>query len=221
MREVPVIGMPSASGKGFANYVLYGANHKPLAVIEAKKTTVSPEAGREQAKLYADCLEQMTGQRPLIFYTNGYDTYCWDDLSYPPRQVYSVFSQDDLQRIVSRRAQAQMLDRISVNPAITDRAYQKEAIHSVCSAFRSCKRKALLVMATGTGKTRTVISLVDILLSAGWVTNSSFSPTVRNWCVRQSRRSRSICQISLPVICLKRTATTRRHARFSRPTRPS
>ena len=174
MREVPVIGMPSTSGKGFADYVLYGRDHKPLAVIEAKKTTVSPEAGREQARIYADCLEQMTGQRPLIFYTNGYDTYFWDDLHYPPRQVYSVFSQDDLQRIVSRRTQARTFETLKINPAITDRAYQKEAIHSVCTAFAAHRRKALLVMATGTGKTRTVISLVDVLLSHGWITNILF-----------------------------------------------
>ena len=103
MREVPVIGLPNASGKGFADYVLYGRDHKPLAVVEAKKTSVSPEAGREQARLYADCLEQMTGQRPLIFYTNGYDTYFWDDLAYPPRQVYSVFARGDLVRIINRR----------------------------------------------------------------------------------------------------------------------
>lgn len=115
MREVPVIGLPNGSGKGFADYVLYGRDHKPLAVVEAKKTSVSPEAGREQARLYADCLEQMTGQRPLIFYTNGYDTYFWDDLSYPPRQVYSVFSQDDLVRIIRRRTQARGFDTLQIS----------------------------------------------------------------------------------------------------------
>lgn len=103
MREVPVIGLPNGSGKGFADYVLYGRDHKPLAVVEAKRTSVDPEVGREQARCYADALEQMTGQRPLIFYTNGYDTYFWDDLAYPPRQVYSVFARGDLVRIISRR----------------------------------------------------------------------------------------------------------------------
>ena len=188
MREVPVIGLPNGSGKGFADYVLYGRDHKPLAVVEAKKTSVSPEAGREQARLYADCLEQMTGQRPLIFYTNGYDTYFWDDLSYPPRQVYSVFSQDDLMRIIRRRTQARRLDTLQINAAITDRAYQKEAIHSVCSAYAARRRKALLVMATGTGKTRTVISLVDVLLSQGWITNVLFLAD-RTELVRQAKQA--------------------------------
>ncbi len=188
MREVPVIGLPNGSGKGFADYVLYGRDHKPLAVVEAKKTSVSPEAGREQARLYADCLEQMTGQRPLIFYTNGYDTYFWDDLSYPPRQVYSVFSQDDLVRIIRRRTQARGFDTLQINAAITDRAYQKEAIHSVCSAYAARRRKALLVMATGTGKTRTVISLVDVLLSQGWMTNVLFLAD-RTELVRQAKQA--------------------------------
>ena len=188
MREVPVIGLPNDSGKGFADYVLYGRDHKPLAVVEAKKTSVSPEAGREQARLYADCLEQMTGQRPLIFYTNGYDTYFWDDLSYPPRQVYSVFSQDDLVRIIRRRTQARGFDTLQINAAITDRAYQKEAIHSVCSAYAARRRKALLVMATGTGKTRTVISLVDVLLSQGWMTNVLFLAD-RTELVRQAKQA--------------------------------
>lgn len=188
MREVPVIGLPNGSGKGFADYVLYGRDHKPLAVVEAKKTSVSPEVGREQARLYSDCLEQMTGQRPLIFYTNGYDTYFWDDLSYPPRQVYSVFSQDDLVRIISRRTQARGFDTLQINAAITDRAYQKEAIHSVCSAYAARRRKALLVMATGTGKTRTVISLVDVLLSQGWMTNVLFLAD-RTELVRQAKQA--------------------------------
>lgn len=188
IREVPVIGLPTDSGKGYVDYVLYGANHKPLAVVEAKRTSVDPEVGREQARCYADALEQMTGQRPLIFYTNGYDTYFWDDLAYPPRQVYSVFARGDLERIMSRRTQAQTFERITINPHITDRAYQKEAIHSVCAAYRARHRKALLVMATGTGKTRTVISLVDVLLSAGWVTNILFLAD-RTELVRQAKQA--------------------------------
>ena len=219
MREVPVIGMPSTSGKGFADYVLYGRDHKPLAVIEAKKTTVSPEAGREQARIYADCFEQMTGQRPLIFYTNGYDTYFWDDLHYPPRQVYSVFSQDDLQRIVSRRTQARTFETLKINPAITDRAYQKEAIHSVCTAFAAHRRKALLVMATGTGKTRTVISLVDVLLSHGWITNILFLAD-RIELVRQAKQAFTEHLPNLSTCnLLERDGSS--SARFSRPIQPS
>lgn len=188
MREVPVDRTAERLGQGVRRLCALWQGSQAARGRRGEKTSVSPEAGREQARLYADCLEQMTGQRPLIFYTNGYDTYFWDDLSYPPRQVYSVFSQDDLARIIRRRTQARGLDTLQINAAITDRAYQKEAIHSVCSAYAAHRRKALLVMATGTGKTRTVISLVDVLLSAGWMTNVLFLAD-RTELVRQAKQA--------------------------------
>jgi Type I site-specific restriction-modification system, R (restriction) subunit and related helicases len=172
--EVPVFGMPTESGSGFVDYVLNGDNGKPLAVVEAKKTTVDPKVGRHQAKLYADCLEAQYGQRPFIFYTNGYDTWFWDDTSYPERKVYSVFSKEDLQRLMTRREQKIPFDNITINPEITDRHYQKTAIQRICGEFSQSRRKALLVMATGTGKTRTAVSLVDVLASHAWVTNVLF-----------------------------------------------
>lgn len=174
--EYPVVGMPepSTTGDGFADYVLFGDNGKPLAVVEAKRTTVDPKVGQHQAYLYANCLEEMTGQRPLIFYTNGYTTWFWDDTNYPERKVYSVFNKQDLQRIIDRRSLAREFYHLDINPSITDRDYQKMAIQRVCEELTHKRRKALLVMATGTGKTRTAVSLVDVLMAHRWVTNILF-----------------------------------------------
>ncbi|MCX7749207.1 MAG: DEAD/DEAH box helicase family protein [Clostridia bacterium] len=173
--EVPVVGMPISSrnpdGNGKVDYVLYGDNGKPLAVVEAKRTSREPKEGKQQAKEYADCIEKMTGQRPLIFYTNGYETWFWDDSYYPERPVYSVFTKEDMQRIVNRRDMRKPFDRVEIKDEITDRPYQKIAIQRVCKDFSDSRRKALLVMATGTGKTRTVVSLVDVLSNYNWVTN--------------------------------------------------
>jgi type I restriction enzyme R subunit len=174
LEEVPVLGMPNNTGDGYVDYVLLGDNGKPLAVVEAKKTTVDPKVGRQQAKLYADCLEKQHQQRPFIFFTNGYDTWFWDDGNYPERKVYSVFSKEDLQRLMNRRSQRISFDSIQINPEITDRHYQKTAIQRICEEFSNSRRKALLVMATGTGKTRTAVSLVDVLTSHTWATNILF-----------------------------------------------
>ncbi len=186
--EVQVIGMPTDSGEGRADYVLYGENYKPLAVVEAKRTGVSPEVGREQARLYADCLEQMTGVRPLICYTNGYDTWFWDDTNYAPRKVYSVFSKRDMERIMNRRNQKKPFRKLNINEEITNRYYQKEAIQRACEEYGKNKRKALWVMATGSGKTRTVISLIDVLLAHNYITNILFLAD-RIELVRQAKRA--------------------------------
>ena len=186
--EAQVIGMPSDSGEGRADYVLYGDNRKPLAVVEAKRTSVSAEVGREQARLYADCLEQMTGQRPLIFYTNGYDTWFWDDTNYAPRKVYSVFAKRDMEHIVNRRGQKKPFRKLNINEEITNRAYQKIAVQRACEEYGKNKRKVLWVMATGSGKTRTVISLVDVLLAHNYITNILFLAD-RIELVRQAKRA--------------------------------
>ena len=173
-REYQLTGMPNDTGIGYADYVLWGDDGKPLAVVEAKKTTVDPEAGKQQAKIYADCLEAMYGQRPVIFYTNGYKTHLWDDLFYPPRTVAGFYKKDELASLIHRRAQLQPLDVAQMKDAIVDRYYQKRAIGSIGEQFAQARRKALLVMATGTGKTRTVIALVDLLQRAGWVKRALF-----------------------------------------------
>ena len=174
VREYEVSGMPNPSGKGFADYVLWGDDGKPLAVVEAKKTTVDPTTGKQQAKLYADCLEQMHGQRPLIFYTNGYQTRLWDDTTYPPRRVAGFYKKEELTRLILRRSQRQNLDGTEIREAIVERYYQKRAIVNIFEQFNQQRRKALLVMATGTGKTRTAIALVDVLQRAGWVKRALF-----------------------------------------------
>ena len=175
--EVLIEQMPNASGEGFADYVLYGDDGRPLAVIEAKKTSVDPAKGRQQAKLYADDLERRYGRRPVIFLTNGYDTRIWVDQEggYPERKVASIYGKKDLEKLFSLLEQKQSLDHILIDDNITNRYYQKEAIKAVCETFgQRNRRKALLVMATGSGKTRTVISLVKVLLEQGWIRNFLF-----------------------------------------------
>ncbi|MBI1294134.1 DUF4145 domain-containing protein [bacterium] len=173
-KEYEVTGMPNAHGVGYVDYVLWGDDGKPLALVEAKKTTAAPQVGQQQAKLYADCLEAMHGQRPLIFYTNGYTTWLWDDTFYPPRQVAGFYKKDELARLIIRRAQRQPLDVAQVKDAIVERYYQKRAIGSIFAQLAQRRRKGLLVMATGTGKTRTAIALVDVLQRAGWVKRALF-----------------------------------------------
>jgi type I restriction enzyme, R subunit len=169
-QEVKVTGMRSDSGKGRVDYVLYGDDGKPLAVVEAKRTVKDPREGAEQARMYADCLEQETGVRPLIFYTNGHDVYLWDDAQrYPKRKVYGFYSKDSLEYLVHQRTHKHALASVEPNLAIADRMYQLEAVRLVGERFTSNFRKALIVQATGTGKTRVAVSLCDVLMRAGWV----------------------------------------------------
>jgi len=186
--EVPVVGMPNPSGTGSVDYVLYGDNRKPIAVVEAKRTSVDPEVGKQQAYEYARCLAEMTGQMPFIFYTNGYTTWLWDYGNYAARKVYSVFSKQDLQKMLDRRSIIKQFHQLNINPDITDRYYQKVAIQRICEDFSDKRRKALLVMATGTGKTRTAISLVDVLQDHRWVTNVLFLAD-RVELVRQAKKA--------------------------------
>lgn len=173
VREYPVVGMPNNEGKGFVDYVLFGDNGKPLAVVEAKRTSKDPKIGRQQAKLYADCIEKMSGTRPVIFYTNGFETYIWHD-PYPPRKVSGFYNKEELSLLMERRQMKHPLTNIEINDNISNRYYQKEAILAVCDALSRNQRKALLVMATGSGKTRTAISVVDVLTRHNWVKNILF-----------------------------------------------
>ncbi len=171
--EVEVKGMPNTHEVGYVDYVLFGGDGKPLAVVEAKRTSVSPIKGKHQAELYADCLEVQYGVRPVIYYTNGFATYIIDGLGYPPRRLYGFHSANDLEWMIQQRSRKDITD-FAVKESITDRAYQKMAIKSVCEHLNKKHRKALLVMATGTGKTRVSISLVDVLMRNGWVKNVLF-----------------------------------------------
>lgn len=172
--EVEVKGMPNTQETGHVDYVLYGENGKPLAVVEAKRTSKDAKIGQQQAKLYADCLEKEYAQRPIIYYTNGKEIYMWDDVSYPERKVAGFYTQDELQLLIKRRDSKENLEHIYIANDIANRPYQLEAVKKVCESFEQKHRRALVVMATGTGKTRTAISLVDVLTSKNWVQNVLF-----------------------------------------------
>ncbi len=173
--EEEVSGMPNPSGIGYVDYVLWGKDSMPLAVVEAKKASVDPIVGSQQAKLYADCLQNKYNQRPLIFTTNGFDFYYTNDyMNYPKREVSGFFTQEELQLEVDRRKTRTPLDRIVISDAITNRPYQKEAVTAVCDAITNKHRKMLLVQATGSGKTRVSISIVDVLRQHNYIKNILF-----------------------------------------------
>jgi type I restriction enzyme, R subunit len=168
-REYEVTGMPRDGGKGYVDYVLWGSDGKPLALVEAKRTRRDPRVGQQQAKLYADCLEQAFGQRPVIFYSNGYEHWLWNDAAHPPRAVQGFFKKAELELLIQRRSSKKSLANASINADIVERYYQTRAIRRIAEAFeRDNDRNALLVMATGSGKTRTVIALADLLMRCNW-----------------------------------------------------
>ncbi|WP_230968395.1 DEAD/DEAH box helicase family protein [Nostoc sp. WHI] len=174
-REFEVTGMPNASGEGFVDYVLWGDDGKPLAIVEAKRTRNDPRIGQQQAKLYADCLETQFGQRPIIFYSNGYEHWLWDNTNYPPRQVQGFYKKTELELLVQRRTTRKSLAEATIKPSIAERYYQTRAIRRITEAFETDKdRKALIVMATGAGKTRTAIALVEMLMRCNWVKRALF-----------------------------------------------
>jgi type I restriction enzyme R subunit len=168
--EFPVTGMPNAQHEGFVDYVLWGDDGKPLGLVEAKRTKKSPQAGQQQAKLYADCLEKQFGQRPVISYSNGYEHWLWDDQFYPPRSVQGFLKKDELELLIQRRTSRLPLVSAVIDEAIVERYYQTRAIRRIGERFEQDRqRKSLLVMATGAGKTRTVIALCDLLMRCNWV----------------------------------------------------
>ena len=188
MNEVELRGMPNKSEVGYADYVLYDDMHRPLALIEAKRTCVAVSKGRQQAKLYADLLEKQYGRRPVIFLTNGFETHIIDG-RYPERKCAAIYSKRDLEKWFNLLSMRTSLRHVVVDKNIAGRYYQEAAIKAVCSNMdEKNRRKALLVMATGSGKTRTVIALCDVLLKAGWIKNILFLAD-RNSLVTQAKRS--------------------------------
>jgi type I restriction enzyme R subunit len=168
-REYRVTGMPNSQGIGFVDYVLWGEDGKPLGLVEAKRTQRDATVGQQQAKLYADCLEAQFGQRPVIFYTNGYEHWMWDDTAHPPRHVQGFYTRDELALLIQRRRTRVALAELPINETIVERHYQQRAIRRIGEAFEvDRQRQALIVMATGAGKTRTVIAFVDLLMRANW-----------------------------------------------------
>lgn len=168
-REFEVSGMPNKEGQGFVDYVLWGDDGKPLALVEAKRTRRDPRVGQHQAKLYADCLERQFGQRPVIFYSNGYDHWLWDDATYPPRSVQGFYKKSELELLIQRRTTRKDLATAEISSTIIERYYQTRSIRRIAESFqRDHDRKALVVMATGAGKTRTIIALSDLLMRCNW-----------------------------------------------------
>ena len=197
--EYEVKGMPKSlnpSGLGYVDYVLWGDDGLPLAVVEAKKALISADKGRQQAVLYADCLEQMHGQRPIIFYTNGFESHIWDDTFYTPREVQGFYTKDELQLMIDRRQSRKDLRQFQINPDIAGRPYQLQAIQRVAEHFvgdhngniTGLHRKALLVMATGSGKTRTAASIIDMLTKCNWAKRILFLAD-RNALVSQAKKA--------------------------------
>ncbi len=188
INEVELNGMPTDSGKGYADYVLYDDAHRPLAVVEAKRTCAGVEKGRQQAKLYADIIEKQYGRRPVIFLTNGFETRIIDG-RYPERKCSFIYSKRDLEKWFNLLATRTELKNATIDRSIAGRYYQEAAIKAVCNDFSvNNKRKALLVMATGSGKTRTIIALCDVLLKNGWIKNILFLAD-RNSLVTQAKRN--------------------------------
>ena len=185
--EVELPGMPNKSEVGYADYVLYGDDGLPLAVIEAKRTCADALKGRQQGKLYADLLEKQYHRRPVLFLTNGFETYIVDGL-YPERPCAAIYSKRDLEKLFNLRRMRTSLKNVMVDRNIAGRYYQEGAVKATCDAFSRNRRKALLVMATGSGKTRTVIALCDVLLRHGWVKNILFLAD-RSSLVTQAKRS--------------------------------
>lgn len=197
--EYEVNGMPinlNPSGKGYVDYVLWGNDGLPLAVVEAKKAMISAEKGRHQASLYADCLEKEFGRRPIIFYTNGFETTLWDDAFYTPREVQGFYTKDELQLLIDRRNARKDLRTYQINTEIAGRPYQIEAIKRIGERFVADAygrlvgrhRRALLVMATGSGKTRTAASIIDMLTKSHWAKRILFLAD-RNALVTQAKNS--------------------------------
>lgn len=198
--EYEVTGMPlstNPSGIGYADYVLWGKDGKPLAVVEAKKTMADARKGRHQAELYADCLEQMHSQRPIIFYTNGFETFIWDDTFYTDREVQGFYTQDELQLLIDRRQTRKDPRSFGVNKNIAGRDYQLEAIKRVAEnivvdgpkgQLKGSSRESLLVMATGAGKTRTATAVVDMLTKSNWAKRILFLAD-RNALVSQAKNA--------------------------------
>ena len=170
--EIEVEGMPNSKGLGYCDYVLYGKDGRPLAIVEAKKTSVEPEKGRHQVELYGECMKAKYGYIPILYYTNGYEIRCIDGI-YPPRRLLAFHTESELEVLLQRRSRSDITN-IKINDNITNRGYQKQAITAICDRLNKKHRRGLLVMATGTGKTRISISLVDVLARSGWVKSVLF-----------------------------------------------
>ncbi|MEU0050745.1 DEAD/DEAH box helicase family protein [Streptomyces sp. NPDC006309] len=216
-REFPVPGAAADGGTGYADYVLWGDDGLPLAVVEAKRTGRDPMDGLKQAEMYADGLERMYGRRPVVFTTNGHEHRIYDDggyrhgPGYPPRTVAGFYTRDELEWMQQRRRNRRAIHGVPLPGRAADiagRDYQSRAIRAVAEEFDDrAQRGALLVMATGTGKTRTVIGLVETLLKAGWARRVLFLAD-RNALVRQTVRAFGRNLPDVPAVDLREADQT-------------
>lgn len=185
--ETPVVGMPKTTenptGNGFVDYVLFGDDGKPLALVEAKKSILNEEQGRVQACLYADALENKYGIRPIIYYTNGYSIKIIDGI-YPPRQVFGFHKKDELEYLIQKRSIT--LEDTTVDSTICGRYYQQDAIHEVIKHLNSKHSRSLIVLATGTGKTRVSCALSEIFIRNNYIKRILFLADRKNL-VRQAK----------------------------------
>jgi type I restriction enzyme, R subunit len=221
LQEVEVKHQPTTSGIGYADYVLLDDNGKPLAVVEAKKTLESPQKGRNQARMYADGLERMHDQRPVIFYTNGYEIFIWDDAQgYPERKLFGFYSKDSLQYLIYQRKAKKRLRSVKANPAIAHRVYQRRGIEEVLEHFTEKHRKALIVQSTGTGKTRVAICITDILSRASWVKRVLFLCD-RKELRKQAKNVFNDFMESEPLVIVKRDTAKDRNQRIYLSTYPA
>ncbi len=189
-----VAKLPQSEQNSLLDYTLLGQDGKPIAIVRANRDDPSLENDVDQAADYADRMQIETGKSPFIFLTNGNQTLFWDRGRYPPRQVSGFFISDDLERLDFQRQYRQPLAQFTPSMSIIDRSYQRDAVHSITEGMEKTKRKFLLVMATGTGKTRTLIALIDLLIRAKWIERVLFLADRREL-VRQARDD---CKVYLP-----------------------
>ncbi len=198
--ETPVTGMPhtteNPTGNGFVDYVLFGEDGKPLALIEAKKAVVNEEHGRVQACLYADCLERQYGVRPIIYYTNGYTIKIIDGL-YPPREVFGFHKRDELEYLIQRRSFT--LSNTEPDANICGRYYQKDAIEEIMKHLGSKHSRSLIVLATGTGKTRVSCAISDIFIRNNYVKRILFLADRKNLVVQAKEETYEKFLPSVPM----------------------
>ncbi len=181
-KEYKVQYMPKSTNKsetGYVDYVLWDDDGLPLALVEAKKTLESASKGENQAQLYADCLEKMHGRRPVMYYSNGYDIFLWDDQFYKQsRKVHGFYTKAELQTAMFRRSHRKDIRTAPIDTEISGRSYQMRSIKSIAEHFAGndkgtgkligTNRGSLLVLATGTGKTRTSIAFSKLVLECNW-----------------------------------------------------
>ena len=156
------------------DYVFTGSDNKPLAIVELTVSSQNIIKGREKAYKQAEALEQTFGYKPIVYYTNGYVIYCQDWLGFEPRRVFTFHNTKELELLILRKTTRTPIDNPVINQAIVNRKYQNESVQKICEVFSGGRRRSLLVLATGTGKTRVSIAAVDVLLKNNWVKNVLF-----------------------------------------------